>query len=309
MIDFLLKFRSEKGSSLVIFALSLSALAGSLALVTDAGLLYYNKVKLTNAVDAAALAGAQALPARPNQARSIAYSLAASNGVPAGSLDVDITTGHQGIRVRATREVPHTLARLLGFNSTVIDSSCEAQVANLSAVTGIAPLSIEDQELHFGEDYVLKYGAGSSPGGSYHSGWFGALRLGGNGASVYKNNLINGYQHEVAIGDILEIEDGNMSGSTSAGIAERINQCTHSPACTFDSYKKGCPRVVIVPVIRPFDSKSVQVAGFAAFFIEYVAGQGNENYVWGKFIKMQMPGDLTSNPDADFGVHGIRLIR
>jgi len=100
-----------------------------------------------------------------------------------------------------------------------------------------------------------------------------------------------------------------MSGATSDGIEARISQCTHSPACTYDNYKRDCPRVVLVPVIRPYDSDNVKVVGFAAFFLEYVGGQGNRNYVVGKFIRMYHTGSLTSEGNADYGLRGIRLIQ
>src|SRR4051812_50183813 len=55
---------SEQGQVLVVVVLSLVALLGMSALVMDVGFAWYAKRQLQASVDAAALAGAQALPAQ-----------------------------------------------------------------------------------------------------------------------------------------------------------------------------------------------------------------------------------------------------
>ena len=50
---------NEKGSVIIIVACAMVLMLGIAALVIDVGVLYYNKVALSNAADAAALAGVQ----------------------------------------------------------------------------------------------------------------------------------------------------------------------------------------------------------------------------------------------------------
>src|SRR5207245_11105546 len=61
--------RSKKAQSLVIVALSATALFGIIALGLDAGRLYFQRRDVQNAADAGALAGAQEL--LPNAADAI----------------------------------------------------------------------------------------------------------------------------------------------------------------------------------------------------------------------------------------------
>jgi hypothetical protein len=297
----------QKGNTIIIVAFVLTALLGITSLVIDVGAVYLHDVKVANAVDAAALAGVQALPDSPELAYELAENYAIKNGVSAEAITIHISDDQREINVQAKREVEHFFAHVLGFSSTEVVKSAGARVGNLASAEGIVPLSIEEQELFYNEEYVLKSGAGNPGGGARHSGWFGALRLGGNGASVYENNLKNGYAAEIKIGDILEMENGNMSGPTTRGVNYRIAECCHSPACSCESYVPDCPRLVTVPVVKVRDNKTVEVKGFAKFFLERVDGQGNKNFVWGKFVRIHVPGEGIDNAEAEYGVYTARL--
>lgn len=297
----------QRGNALIIVALALTVILGAAALVIDVGIIYLHNVKIANAVDAAALAGVQALPDDPAQAYQLAESYALKNGVLLEELTIEITDDHREINVQSKRQVEHIFARLLGHSSTDVMRTAGARADNLCNAEGIVPFSIEEQELIYHEEYVLKSGAGGDPGGARHSGWFGALRLGGNGACVYENNLKYGYQRAIKIGDILEVENGNMSGPTTRGVEYRLAECHHTPTCTSESFVPGCPRLIMVPIVKAYGSKTVEVKGFAMFFLERVDGQGNQNYVWGKFVQVHLPGEGTDNPDTEYGIYCVRL--
>lgn len=298
----------KKGAVVILMALALTALLGVTALVVDVGLVYHHDVKLSNAVDAAALAGIQALPSEPGLAYQLAESFAFKNGVPAENLNIEISDDNREIKVRAKRTVEHFFAQVLGFTSSDVEKCATARVGNLSSAEGVVPFCIATQELFYNEEYVLKSGAGGQPGGAHYSGWFGALRLGGNGANVYEDNIKYGYQKEkIEIGDILEIENGNMSGPTTRGVNYRLAQCQHSPACTAESFVPNCPRLATVPVVEICGKKTVKVKGFALLFLERVDGQGKDNNVWGKFVRFQIQGEMTDEAEADFGLYSSRL--
>ncbi|WP_211876649.1 pilus assembly protein TadG-related protein [Pseudarthrobacter albicanus] len=69
----------ERGAATVIFALLLPVLFGSVALAVDFGRLVYERQHLSNALDAAALAGAASLPSDPTAARNAAVAFAKAN--------------------------------------------------------------------------------------------------------------------------------------------------------------------------------------------------------------------------------------
>lgn len=301
-------FKEEKGAALVIVAAAMAALIGVAALVIDVGNMFLQDMRLSNAVDAAALAGAQVLHIGDAEAINTAEYYALQNGINSDDVQVSISEDSRALVVSGQRRVDFTLAKIFGFNSTDLNKTCKAMVGNLISTQGIVPISIEDQILYFGEDYILKYGAGGDPGGAYHSGWFGALALGAQGASVYEENLKYGYQSVIKIAEILDEEPGNISGKTTAAIEYRLSQCKHTPSCTYDNFAPGCPRVVMVPVVKPYDHKEVEVVGFAAFFLEGVGGQGVDNYITGKFIKTIAPGEISTAGDNDYGLYGVKLV-
>jgi hypothetical protein len=73
----------ERGASIVLFALLVPVLFGALALALDFGKLAYERQDLSNALDAAALAGAGSLPNDPAAAQNAATSYAKTNDAQA----------------------------------------------------------------------------------------------------------------------------------------------------------------------------------------------------------------------------------
>lgn len=308
--------RDEKGTALVLVALALVALLGCTALVTDVGLLYSHRARLVNAADAAALAGVQELPERPQTARVVAEDYAEANGIKPDQLELEVADDCRSLTVNVSRTVQLLFARVLGISSQDVKAAATAAVAPLSGVVGVVPFSIEEQELTFDREYVLKEGAGSGGAGEGEDGrmhgWYGALdpdNRSGGGASDYRERVKNGFQGMLRVGDVVLTEAGNMSGPTADGVEYRISQCKEG--CTFENFTRDCPRLVIVPVVRVVEEegghpKSVEIRGFAAFFLEGVEGQGNKNNVIGRFVRTVYPGEMQAG--ADYGVYAARLI-
>jgi len=305
------KFLSEeKGSAVIILTMGLTALFGFLALVADVGLLSFNDSKLTNAVDAAVLAGAQELPYHPEEAVEKARQYAALNGLDGGKLTVEVFDGNKKIKAQYEQDVNLLFARVLGIDTGKVGHTAVAEVAPIVGVGGAAPLGIQKHEFVFGEQYTLKVAAGDTSllTGEISPGWFGALALGGPGASTYEDNLTFGYPGSLKIGDIIDVQTGNISGPTQKAIDYRIAEDKHIPYCTVDHFERDCSRLIKVPVIEAVDKKIVKVIGFAMFLVDDVTGNGNESYVKGKFVKTVASGEI--DPDAqNFGLVGVRLIQ
>lgn len=296
----------EKGSALVVLCLMLVFILGCTALVTDVGLMYANQIKVTNAADAAALAGVQALPDDQIKAEALAREYAAKNQVT--DVMVNIYDNKKEIKVKTQRTIDLFFARVLGYQTSTATAQAKAILEPLTGVKGVVPLGVEEQTFIFGEKYVLKYAAGDDPEGEYHPGWMGILALQGPGANLYLEDLKYGFDQEIKIGDVINVQTGNISGNTYDGIQYRIDQCKHTPSCTADCYVEDCPKIMYVPVIRAYADKQVQVVGLTAFLVESVAGMGNENYIIGEFIQHTTSGS-SSPTGPDNGVYVPRLSR
>ncbi|NLM46305.1 MAG: hypothetical protein GX200_05860 [Firmicutes bacterium] len=302
--------REEKGSSLVIVMLAMVALLGSAAMVTDYGLLAAKRRALATAADAAALAGAQELVLNPgagSQALEKAVEYAVLNGVEPEVVEAGLSHGGRAVTVTVRDNVQYSFARVLGFFTGDVSATATALTGTVSALTGVVPLTIVEQDFVKGQEYHLK----SFPAGELGPGNFGALALGGKGAANYKKNLSRGYQGQIKVGDILETEPGNMSGPTRAGFLERVNRCQDN--CTFANFKPGCPLLVYIPVIKQPTGggrQEVEVVGFAAFFLNknHPPKQGNQSIIRGWFVDTIVTGQIDDNA-ADYGVTAVNLIR
>ena len=329
----------EKGSVLEGAALGMGVILAMAALVIDLGVLYLTRAQLSRAADAAVFAGVQELPDQPDVARSMAISFASHNGVPEDGVSIDISGDNHEIRVEVHETVSLLFARLLGFSQMDVRARSAARVASVRALTGAVPIGVVQQDFEYGRLYALKYGPGGPQG--QHHGNFGALALGGQGGRTYEDNLRDGYNGVLRIGDVVKTKRGNMAGPTRHGVEDRIGRCWHIPKCTPDHFVPGCPRLVYVPVVDTLDvdgrKEGPTIVGFAAFFLEgaededsggaEVGGQGqghgkgksmsicgngdqggNSGWIYGTFIRMVTEGELGAGGDPDFGLRTYKLI-
>lgn len=299
--------KSKKGSSMVIFSVALLALVGCISISVDVGLVVNEKSRLTNATDAAVLAGAQELSRGSESAIAVASSYLEKNGVNPDDAEITVSEDGNTISVSANKVVNYYFAKALGYNTQNINSSATAKVSPITGVSsGLRPFAIERQELFFGQEYTLKDGASDGDGGN-----FGAVALDGNGAKIYYNNIVYGYSGNVKVGDNIDTEPGNMAGPTIIGIDLLLGMCDHCPQCTFDSFQPDCTRVITVVVVDTLDvsgRKTVQIVGFASFFLEDVSYDGGHTQITGKFVKNVINGDI-SDSQSDYGLKGVKLVR
>lgn len=294
--------REQKGSVAVLTALAITALLGCTALAVDVANLYLNKTQVSNMADAAALAGARDLPDSSQQAAATAQYYGNINGKSGDNVQASVNDDNTVVTVTVRRTVPLFFAKIFKMYSSGVSATAQAANMVVTGVTGAVPFSVEKQDFSYGTPYTLKDGGGSGSDGNY-----GALGLGGSGASIYRYNIKNGYDGKLSVGQWVDTEPGNMSGPTSDGVGYRIGL---DPYATYDTVKPGSERIIIVPIIDSLDvngSAPVQIVGFAAFFLESVGGSGNDNYVTGRFLHMYIIGDQGSG--HDYGLRNIRLIK
>lgn len=117
--------KGNKGSSTIIFALTLTVIAGMSAFVMDIGLVVLEKQKLQNAVDATALAAAHELP-DTSKAGSVANNYIQLNGYTPSDINMTFSNSNKEISITGTKTIEYTFAKVLGFNNTTVLSSATA---------------------------------------------------------------------------------------------------------------------------------------------------------------------------------------
>jgi Flp pilus assembly protein TadG len=158
-----------------------------------------------------------------------------------------------------------------------------------SDYTGFQP---ERQGPDYGVQILLKPG---NPHQAINSSHFFPIALpGGSGGSWYEENIGGCWPGEAAIGEMVPVEPGNMTGPTTQGVDTLLNK---DRAASWDDAKKEVvssfhpsPRIVIIPVFDPFvyeDGRQhgrvdIKIANFVGFFIEELQG----NSVLGRIVPM-----------------------
>jgi hypothetical protein len=296
----------QKGISIVILTIMVTVLLSMLAISVDVGVVVFEKTKLTNAVDAAALSGAQELVRDEEAAKSTANDYLSRNVTNLKQTNVVVNHDQRQIEVTAVKTVQNAFAKIFGNASEDISASAKARVENIKSATGIRPLAIADQDFSYGMQYTLKEGAMDGDNGNY-----GGIALGGNGAAVYVENILAGYSGVLSVGNQIETETGNIAAPTKTAISQLLSSCTHVPECTYQSYNPKCEKIITIPVVNTMDvngKKVVTVVGFATFFLENVINNGGQTDIVGRFISYNLQGE-TSNDVGDYGTYGLRLIK
>lgn len=307
--------KCQKGSTLVFAAIVMVAMVGFSALAIDTGMILTADHQLQSAADAAALAGASGLLVNQSTATSRAISVSALNNcinqpVVINGANVSYPTANR-ILVQANRQVNLFIAPILGVRTSNVNAAALAELGKLSVTKKLKPWCIPFENWNVGEQVELKVGSHSSCGvpSYYYAVNYPPVNKGtpAPGANVYRDYIKFSYQGEVAIGDLLQVEPGNMKGPTQQGVNYLISQdpgayWNNSLQAVVNSNFPGfsSPRILKVPFFDPANPprpgrSEVTVAGLGSFFLEGVTNGGD---VIGRFIKITTEGTNKAGPGA-----------
>ncbi|MGH7949051.1 MAG: pilus assembly protein TadG-related protein, partial [Candidatus Binataceae bacterium] len=200
--------RKSSGQSSILLAILLPSLIGAIALGVDMSVFYFNWAKLQRAADAAALAGARYLPANTASATSAANNYATLNSIAGSEIALNQIAGdHQSITIQLSRDVPYYFAKVLGLSSGQVVARATAGLQTAGAARKVVPIGVQYNTTYtYGQQLTLNTGV--APGN------WDPLALGGTGASIYGDNIVNGYQGVIHVGDYVPTETGVMAGPT-----------------------------------------------------------------------------------------------
>ena len=294
-----MKKTDNKGNVSIILCLLITALFGFTAFVIDIGTIYAEKIKLSNAIDSAALAAALELP-HDAKAKVVAMDYIQKNNVDPNQATITISADHKSIAIEETKNVKHMFAQIIGISSSSVHAKTKAIVGSIRSVNnGLRPFAVQKYDFNYGELVTLKTGAGNGYDGNY-----GAVVLGGEGQNVFRTNALYGYKGTVSVGDYINTEPGNMAGATND-----VKNYINSENSTFDNFPRNSIRLWTIPLVDSLavnGQKSVLVTGFAMFYVENVTGKSGKIEINGRFIKYVSSNPIDMNLD-DTGAYGVKL--
>ena len=315
--------RDQRGSAVVMFAVCLTVFVAMASISVDVGREYVQRQRYKISNDSAAFAGAAVLPDQ-TAARAAATHILQANKVDPAQASITFSPDGTTIYVNTQASVSTTFARVLGISQVSVAAVGAARSASPNQVTGVIPIGVAAQNLTYGQVVTLKAGA-SGHGSRLGPGNFGALALGGNGASTYSNTFTNGYSVPLSRGDVVTTQPGNMAGPTNQACTARLAQETEDNNQNDENddgnhqfqgqeygqngsshYRTGSRRVVFVPVIDdsdPHGRGEVEVVGFAAFHLEG-CGSGQ---VTGRFVRTITEAQLDDG-GTDYGLRAVKLV-
>ena len=299
--------RREDGQSFVLTILFLAAILGASALVLDVGSWFREKRQLQATADAAALAGAQALPADTSTAFSLALQYGNSNGGGVSAQDVTISSAlaaNDTITVDAHASAPGFFSKLFGISSVGVGATAAARSDIPTQALHVAPMVVsKDHPLLggsgcpcFGQETSLDYGAMGAPGA------FGMLNLDGGsgtvGASSEGQWILTGFDKYLPLGDYRSDPGAKFSSANVRGALDaRIGS------------------VLLFPVFSTLagtgQNAVYTIVGWVGFHLDSYSVHGNTATLNGYFTRYIASGiqSETGTNQPDFGVRSIQLIR
>ena len=295
-------YREEKGYSLVTVALLLMfVVVPLLALVVDIGYAYVQQQRMQNAADAAALAGTRALHLEgAARAQEVAADYARRNGAKEVLVTVDPEA--KTVRVKAKTDFPTFVADILGIETLAADNRAAAIHGAIAEMReGVYPIAVDwpDLGFMFGDEYDIYVGV--QPGNFGWLSWDGSMSEGYLAACLNDPTKSREYINpDTGQNEALSIGKWVWG---RPGIANSI-----SVRDALDNLKGNAITIVVWDQVRAAGSDAqYRIAGFAKFILTDYRLPG-QNRISGKFVKWVDPTSLiTPDPNADFGLHGVKL--
>jgi hypothetical protein len=303
------RLRSESGQAILVTVLFLTVLLGAVALTLDVGVWFREQRQAQATADAAALAGAQALPATPSQAISDAaqYATANGGGVAAGGIVLrDDYQPHDTVVVTVRRTAPGFFSKLFSIDSATVHASSAARAGVPQQAKWVAPIVVN--KLHpmlsgpgcpcFRSETTLPLAKTGAPGA------FGLVDLDRNdkgtaGAPVLADWIAHGFNQYLELGGYNSDPGAKFNGNgIRDALSSRIGTELLFPV--YDSLTGGGSNAVY------------NIIGWVAFHLDAfdLNSHGNSQELTGYFTRVIWDGiqSSTNKNLPDFGVHSISLV-
>jgi Flp pilus assembly protein TadG len=299
----------QRGQTLPIACLFLAVLLGLSGLVVDLGNGYFQRRQAQNIADAAALAGAEAIPS--GTWTTAAQSYAAKNDKAGDQVTVS-SNGTDSVTVTVSRSVPTFLLGIVGTGSLKVTSNATATVEAIGQVNGhVAPYAVTTDAYAGGTGTTLftqnapgAYGTVDLPTTDNTTGG----SCSGNTNKGTQQNLTQELQGsllagELQIGGCLSLKPG--ATQPAGNVTTTMLPGDNSMGSDLQSLGNGAyqvipqtydinglpPRLLYVPIVDQLTQGNSQVTikGFAWFYMTGASGGGSSLTINGKFVTIELP--------------------
>lgn len=225
------EFKEQRGSTSIVFVLLIIVLFGFLGLVYDVGNIFYQKQKLQDGIDFAALSGTQSIKDGASNVVSEITNILIKEGIDPANVTINYPYNGDNYKVEVTSSKTINLYFLpiFGYNTKTVSAR---------AVGGVSV-----DYLTLLNDIALNYAV-------FSSSTEVNLQIKGNGSSVHGNIHSNddieiyGNNHFVD-GNVTADEDIRVQGSwTVTGTIQDWDQVLPIPTIDFDKYASYAENIV-----------------------------------------------------------------
>jgi len=309
------RHKQNCGQAYVLTVLFLVVLLGMAAAVLDAGSWYRADRALQATVDAAALAGAQALPEDSGEAAALADEYATKNG--GGSITVSFDTevfDDDTIIVEGSRPAPGFFAKVFGVDSVTVNARAKARAGYPAAAKWVAPIvvNVKHEKLQncpddppCKDDTSLEYyhlkNKGEQNDGAGSFGFINLTGANGVGSNELGKWISEGFDQLLEVDQDYLVSTGNpfSSANIKGALDEKVKE---GDILLFPVYNK---------LTGTGTNAKYHIVGFAAFVITSMDLAGNNEKFFGHFVSVTweavQAGTVSSAP-PNFGVKNVSLI-
>jgi hypothetical protein len=295
--------RRDRGQAVVLTVLFLVVLVLSAAAVLDVGSWYREDRDLQATMDAAALAGAQALPDDPGEATALAEQYATKNG---GGLDSTAVTTvkitNDTIEVVGSRPAPGFFSKLIGIDSVTVNATAKARTGVLANARWAAPIAVDEQHPYlqgkrWGEETTLELDT-LGPGAYRLINIDGSY--GGENPATLGDWIRNGYEGYMPL-DWYYSDPG-----------AKYNTNPNFKSALEDVIETG--QEILLPVYRSYQEQGAgfeyEIVGWVGFVVTDFTIKGSKNNeIKGHFTQVIWDGIASEEASPpDFGARAVSLV-
>ncbi|HYX86444.1 MAG TPA: pilus assembly protein TadG-related protein [Gaiellales bacterium] len=320
-----LRGHRERGQTLPLICFFVVTLIGVCGLVVDLGNAYVQRRSTQNVADAAALAGAQAIPTGNWQA---AAQQVANTNKKAGD-GVTITyNGSDTVTVTVSRTASAYLLRVFGKSSIGVSATAKATVESVGQIKGhVSPYAVTVQAYANGTGTTLfketqpgAYGTIDLPTTDNTSGG----SCSGNTNKGTPSNIGNELSDQLPAGTLvtggcLSVKSG--ASQPSANIVNTMPPTNNAMSQDLQSLGNGAyqvipqswddanglpPRLMYIPIVQnlPGGNGNATIVSFAWFYMTSATGGGSGLTINGQWVTLQLPGGTAPTGQYQPGVVG-----